>query len=243
MRWDHDRRWLRLSGVLPDDQGAVVAAAVERIAYQASPNPDNGLFEPFESRCADALTEVASPAWHLMGTPTGQRWGSTWTPSLCSLGKVVAQIQDGPAIAIETARRLACDARIEVAVDGPDGNPIGIGRASRKVPPWLNRQIRHRDQGCRFPGCERTRWAHSHHVEYWMADQGPDMDNLVTVCGTHHRLVHEQHWKIRGNPNGDIQFVRPDGRVYQPGRTTLRPQIRRTLLAPLLKGRAVFDTS
>jgi hypothetical protein len=33
------------------------------------------------------------------------------------------QVEDGPAIAPETARRLACDAGLVVMLDDPDGNP------------------------------------------------------------------------------------------------------------------------
>jgi hypothetical protein len=32
------------------------------------------------------------------------------------------------------------------------------------------------------------------------------------LCPFHHRLVHEGGWRIRGDPNHDVVFVRPDGR-------------------------------
>jgi hypothetical protein len=116
---------------------------------------------------------------------------------------------------------MACDGRIELILER-DGRAIGVGRATRRIPAWLTRQIRHRDGGCRFPGCGRQRWVHIHHLIHWI-DGGPtDLDCLVTLCDYHHRLVHERGWHISGDPNGDLIFVRPDGSVFEPHRTRLR---------------------
>ena len=58
-RWDHDHQWLRLTGRLPDADGAVVVAALDRLAEQA-PDPVTGVYELHEVRAADALVELAS---------------------------------------------------------------------------------------------------------------------------------------------------------------------------------------
>ena len=78
-----------------------------------------------------------------------------------------AEIEDGPVIHPETARRLACDARLEMVLHDTDGAAVGIGWASRNVPPWLVRQLRHRDGGCVLPGCEARRFLHAHHIVLW----------------------------------------------------------------------------
>jgi len=123
-----------------------------------------------------------------------------------------AVINDGPPVSAQTARRLACDGRLQVVVDGPDGPTGGSGRTSRTVPPWLSRLVRRRDRGCRFPGCGRTRWTHAHHRRHW-ADGGPtDLDNLVQLCSSHHHLIHSANWRIEGEAAGPLRFVRPDGR-------------------------------
>jgi hypothetical protein len=36
----------------------------------------------------------------------------------------------------------------------------------------------------------------------------------VQLCGTHHRFVHEGNWRIRGNPDDALTFVRPDGEEF-----------------------------
>lgn len=63
----------------------------------------------------------------------------------------------------------------------------------RCTPPgWLVRRIRRRDGGCRFPGCGRTRWTDSHHIVHWADGGATDSDNLITLCGFHHRFVHRR---------------------------------------------------
>jgi hypothetical protein len=50
---------------------------------------------------------------------------------------------------------------------------------------------------------------------------GPtNANNLVGLCWTHHRLVHEGHWTVTGNPeHHDLSFHSPQGRTL-----TSRPQ-------------------
>ena len=48
-----------------------------------------------------------------------------------------------------------------------------------------------RDGGCRFPGCTHDRWLHAHHIRHWANGGATDSENLVTLCGFHHRLVHD----------------------------------------------------
>lgn len=173
LRWWWERRgtqW-RLSGCLPPDQGAVVAAALAAIADRASRVPETGMYAPYHVRMAEALVELAE------GRPAGEEPGPATLvvhvdADALATGEGTAQVEDGPALPAEAARRLACNARVESVAEGADGRIVGIGRASRAVPPWLARQVRHRDQGCRFPGCERTRWAHLHHLVHW-AEGGP----------------------------------------------------------------------
>jgi len=75
--------------------------------------------------------------------------------------------------------------------------------------------------GCRFPGCDRSRYVHAHHIKHWADGGETRLDNLVTLCSQHHRQVHEGGYGVRMNA-GEIEFTRPDGRVLPPaGRTGL----------------------
>ena len=61
------------------------------------------------------------------------------------------EIEHRTAIAAETARRLCCDAGIVPVVDGPNGEPLSVGRRTRSIPPAVRRALSNRDRGCRFP--------------------------------------------------------------------------------------------
>jgi hypothetical protein len=45
------------------------------------------------------------------------------------------EIEDGPAVAAETARRLACDASLVTIVENEKGEPLSVGRKTRSIPP------------------------------------------------------------------------------------------------------------
>ena len=52
--------------------------------------------------------------------------------------------------------------------------------------------------------------------EHW-ADGGPtDLDNLILLCGYHHRFFHEHGWRIENDPDHKPVFHKPDGQIYPP---------------------------
>ena len=205
LRWDLDQRMLHVRGRVPDEQGAAVAAALEKIADGYKANPYTGDLDSYEQRSADALAELASSYLGAQAQPDR-------ATVVIHVEHGVAGIDGGPPIGLETLWRQLCDARVELV--GPDG----VGRAQRTPPAWLCRKIRRRDGGCRFPSCERRRWGHVHHLHHWIRGGSTDMDNLVWLCPFHHRLVHEGGWKIEGDPDDELIFVRPDGRRLVTGR-------------------------
>ena len=132
-----------------------------------------------------------------------------------------AEFDSGHVVAVETARRLGCDGALVGVVEGAKGEPLAVGRRTRAVPPAIRRALRVRDGGCRFPGCDRSRYVHAHHIKHWADGGETRLDNLVTLCSQHHRLVHEGGYGVRMSA-GEIQFTRPDGRVLpMAGRTGL----------------------
>ena len=132
--------------------------------------------------------------------------------ALCDVPKSSgAEFENGHAVAVETARRLGCDGALLGAVEGAKGEPLAVGRRTRAVSPAIRRALRVRDGGCRFPGCTRSRFVHAHHIRHWADGGETKLDNLVTLCAQHHRLVHEGGYGVRVN-EGEIEFIRPDGR-------------------------------
>ena len=116
--------------------------------------------------------------------------------ALSSDGRGRSELEDGPVIAPETARRLGCDAEVVAQVER-DGVPVSVGRKRRTVPPALRRLLEARDEEtCCFPGCERRRHLQAHHRRHWAHGGETSLDNLVLLCWHHHRLVHEGGFTI-----------------------------------------------
>src|SRR5205807_5091292 len=115
-------------------------------------------------------------------------------------GPQLGDTESGERLCSAAVRRLACDARIEWVLER-DGRSVGIGRRGRVVPGQIARLLRHRDQTCLFPGCERKKWLKAHHVQHWANGGTTDLENLVLLCHAHHRLVHEGGWSICGRPS------------------------------------------
>ena len=104
------------------------------------------------------------------------------TPGRCEL-------EDGPALAAQTARRLACDASVITIIEDDAGQPLDVGRRTRTIPPAIRRALRARDRGCTFPGCTHTRFLDGHHVQHWADGGETKLSNLVSLC----RLCRRRH--------------------------------------------------
>ena len=135
---------------------------------------------------------------------------------LADRGAGRCEVEHGGAIAAETARRLCCDAGIVAVVDGPGGEPLSVGRRTRSIPPALRRALLSRDRGCRFPGCTATHRLHGHHVRHWANGGETSLDNLILLCPTHHRLVHEGGFDVQRLDDGAFRFTNPDGDTIRP---------------------------
>ena len=130
----------------------------------------------------------------------------------CEVGR--CSLNNGPPIGTDTARRLACDARLRPLVHR-DGQPLKLGRSQRVANRAQRRALRFRDgPGCAFPGC-LARHVDAHHIWFWEFGGPTDIDNMCLLCRHHHRLMHEGgHWVrlVEGHP----RFYRPDGTWIRP---------------------------
>jgi Domain of unknown function (DUF222) len=108
-------------------------------------------------------------------------------------------------------RRMLCDCAVSRVVTGPDSQPLDVGRSTRTVPKPLRRALVVRDQGCRFPGCDRPPgWCDAHHVQPWV-DGGPTaLTNLVLSCNRHHHTIHQPGWHADFDST-HLHITRPDG--------------------------------
>jgi hypothetical protein len=127
-------------------------------------------------------------------------------------------LEDGPALAPETAERLACDASLVELVER-DGVPLSVGRKTRTIRPAIRRALEARDRRCCFPGCENKRFLHAHHIRHWVRGGETKLDNLLLLCPRHHRFVHETGYSVRiadGKPEFRDRWGNPIPTVPRP---------------------------
>jgi len=219
LRWWFEDEGTRfgLEAELPADQGVLVAKALSRLADSMPAMPGEEGPESVDARRADALVILCSAK--IASDPDPDRATVVVHASLETLAGAErnAEVEGGPVIAPETARRLACDGRIQIVAEDDQEDALRLGRLTRVPSAPMVRQLRHRDRECRFPGCGKRRFTNAHHVRWWSRGGRTDLDNLVLLCSFHHRLVHEGGWSLTLGPKRDVEWFRPDGARHRAG--------------------------
>ncbi len=219
---------------LPAEVGAVVHKAL-RLAAEAVRPPNDVSAEtplqiPAHARSADAFRLMAETYLAHHGEETAGSSSADRVQVVVHIDQAIlseasaataegphrCELEEGPALALDTARRLACDSTVVGIVEGEDGEPLDIGRKSRSIPPAIARALKARDGGCRFPGCDRTRFCEGHHIKHWANGGETKLSNLITLCGFHHRLVHEGGYGLRATMQRELLRGVPDA-VVRPG--------------------------
>src|SRR6202035_4343233 len=216
----HERRWFEcdqtyggvfvLRGELDAEGGALVKTAIDALSH----GMNRGETRSASQRRADALVDMAATQLRCGDHRDvhGQRPHLTVTVSAETLRSGAnaqpAELRGVGPIHTETARRIGGDAVRTVGTVAPPADgvasivrgtsvaPLSVGRATRTIPAHIHTALNLRDQGCRFPGCDRPpAWTDGHHIIHW-PDGPTELDNLVSLCRPHHRAVHEQGWRI-----------------------------------------------
>ncbi len=179
------------------------------------------LWDALVQACEHALATDLPPDCH------GARPRVTVTTSLevlrqqidwATLGTAASTTDDGLELAPSVVRRLACDADIIPVALGGKGEVFDVGRLHRLVTPPLWRAVVCRDQHCAFPGCTRPPiMCHAHHITHWADGGETKLENLVLLCGQHHRVIHHTPWQVRLNPDdGRPEFLPPTKAGHPP---------------------------
>jgi hypothetical protein len=110
---------------------------------------------------------------------------------------------------------LLCDAGIHRIVTDGASVVLDVGRTTRTVGHHLFSALAVRDQGCRFPGCDRpVSWCEAHHVVPWAQSGATALSNLVLLCWRHHHdFAHHPHWQLKLLPDATVEVTRADGTV------------------------------
>jgi hypothetical protein len=205
-------RWA-LGGNLDDFDGSVIDTALNA----ASDKPSDGDTRSLAKRRADAMVricrffldhaELPVEGGEVPHVSVVLRWDGT------SAG--ITAMEPDLAITPADISQLLCESSLSRVIIGPDSIPLDVGRATRHPSKALRRALSIRDQGCRFPGCDRrASWCHSHHVEPWLPDGETKLDNLVLLCSFHHHLVHKPGW-LDTFDGMTYSVTNPDNRLLQ----------------------------
>jgi Domain of unknown function (DUF222)/HNH endonuclease len=206
-----------LQAALPAADGAIVARAIERLAETLPAMPDEQGDFGVDARRADALVRICAARIGADADPDRATVVVHATAGALASGSGGCEIEAGPVISSETARRLCCTARVQWVASDASGRPIALGRMSREPSAWMLRELRYRDRECVFPGCGMRRFTHAHHVVWWDRGGKTDLDNLALVCVFHHKLVHEHGWSLSRDADGTARWFHPDGTPYRAG--------------------------
>jgi hypothetical protein len=220
---DYDGSWV-VRGRLPAETGVLLMRALDAAVEEMPPidvSAETSSSRPSLSvRRADAISVLAE-SFLARGADAlngGERHQIVLHVDAETLKDSVAgrcEFDDGPAMAAETARRLACDSSVMHLLEDENGEPLNVGRKSRSIPPAIRRALNARDRGCRFPGCTHQRYVDAHHIRHWAHGGETRMENLVILCRFHHRAVHEGGLSIERLESGTLRFKRPDGYVWE----------------------------
>ncbi|MFD8495046.1 DUF222 domain-containing protein [Amycolatopsis sp. NPDC059657] len=124
-------------------------------------------------------------------------------------------------ISATEARILACDCKIIPVTLNAKGAPLDVGRTQRLATPAQRLALAIRDGGCAFPGCDAPpQRCTAHHIVFWAHHGETQIDNLVLLCGRHHRLIHSSDWEVRIATDGYPEFIPPA--FIDPARTPRR---------------------
>ena len=112
-------------------------------------------------------------------------------------GSGVAETETGTTIGVSAAMRLADECELFTTVLDRNGAVLCAGRTRRLANRAQRRALAARDGGCCFPGCTRpASWCEAHHVLAWINGGPTDLDNLVLLCGWHHREFERRGWTV-----------------------------------------------
>ncbi|QHC57693.1 HNH endonuclease signature motif containing protein [Rathayibacter sp. VKM Ac-2760] len=207
-----------------------VSGAYDRLRRIARTLRDEGDPRTLQQLSADAAVDLLCDGDIAGTTPDAEhRPDPTFVPGLRAevrltlAASTAVRLDDAPAdldgygpVPAEIARELIRTAAsfTRVLTDRDTGAVVSVGRTWRVPPPQMRLHVQLRDQTCRFPGCTRSasRAEADHSIE-WRHGGETSLENLVSLCTSHHHVRHGDQWSYdRDDDDGSITWTTPTGR-------------------------------
>ncbi len=211
--WAEDGALVLRARLASEDGSRLLQAleeAREQVKGRRKTDREPNAFESHRPLDVEALVQVAESALNGQGDSAAPQPARLVVhidaAALTADGSGQCQLEHGPTISPETARRLGCDGEHITSIEA-EAIPLSVGRRRRTVPPSMRRLVEARDHGtCRWPGCDQQRYLAAHHRRHWAHGGETRLDNLILLCWQHHRLVHEGGYTIEDNNDGQLRF-------------------------------------
>ncbi len=209
---------VRLDGVLDVEGGATLRAALQPFM---KPVKDDA--RSYGQRSADALVQLGRQGRGSKHNGAGARPQLIIRASLDTLagtrGAPAGELEGGGTVPAETVQRYACDSAIS-RITGQGELEHELNHASRTLPASTRRALEARDRHCVFPGCTRpTVWCDGHHLVWWTRGGATALPNLALLCRPHHRMVHEEGWRLVRHQDGLFSAIPPPRLVLPHARS------------------------
>jgi len=209
---------VRLDGLLDAEGGATLRAALQGFM---KPVKDDA--RSYGQRSADALMELCRQGSGSKRNGAGPRPQLIIRASVDTLagipGAPAGELEGGGNVPAETVQRYACDSAI-IRITGQGELDHELNHASRTLPASTRRALESRDRHCVFPGCTRPPiWCDGHHLVWWTRGGETALPNLVLLCRPHHRMVHEEGWRLVRHKDGRFAAIPPPRRVVPSARS------------------------
>jgi hypothetical protein len=209
---------VRLDGVLDAEGGATL-----RTALQAFMKPVKDDDRTYGQRNADALVELGRRGSGSKRDGAGPRPQLIIRATVDTLagtkGAPAGEFEGGGTVPAETVQRHACDSAI-IRITGRGELEHELNHATRTLPASTRRALEARDRHCVFPGCTRPLiWCDGHHLVWWTRGGPTALPNLALLCRPHHRMVHEDGWRLARHDDGRFTASPPPRPVLPSARS------------------------
>ncbi|MCJ1685261.1 HNH endonuclease signature motif containing protein [Rathayibacter sp. VKM Ac-2928] len=207
----------------------VVSGSYDRLRRIARTLRDNGDPRTLQQLSVDAAVDLLCDGDIAGTTPNKEhRPDPTFVPGiraeirLTLAASTAVGLDDAPAdldgygpVPAEIARELIRTAAsfTRVLTDPETGAVVSVGRTHRVPPPQMRLHLQLRDQTCRFAGCTRpATTSEADHTLEWRNGGETSLENLVSLCTSHHHLRHGDQWTYDQVDDVTIVWTSPTGR-------------------------------